>query len=159
MKDLEIKEVPLGKIKLVKLDPWNDKHVDVARELNDDTAKAMCFDMEKLVDSERMYGGSGNSFLMKDQEKDDYVGYMYISNRFDDGSRILSSIVSERVRGMGYGKVSLTSVSDFLLKYGLAEEVQLYIKRDNHGAAKVAIDCGFVKDSEDGEPQLFTRRK
>lgn len=159
MKDLEIKEVPLGKIKLVKFDVWNDKHTEVARELNDDTAKAMCFDMDKLVDSEMMYGGTGNSFLVKDQESDDYVGYMYISNRYDDGTRILSNIVSEKVRGMGYGKIMLTNVSDFLLRYGLAEEIQLYIKRNNVVASKVATECGFVKKDEEGEPQLFTRGK
>lgn len=146
MRDLEFFELPLGSLKLERLDVWNEKHVKVTRGLRDLTARTMCYDLKGLVDDQRHYrDGSGNYFLVKDKEKNDYVGYMCISNRHVGGERVLSYIVQKKLRNMGYGKIMLTSVSDFLLEHDLANEIQLFIKKENVPSVSVATSCGFER--------------
>lgn len=144
MSDLEFFELPLEKIKLERLDVWNKKHIKATRGLRDFKARTMCYDLQGLVDDKRHNRDhSGNQFLVQDRELEEYIGYLYISDRHAGGERVLSYIVNKKLRNRGYGKVMLTSVSDFLFEEGLAQEVQLYIKDNNVASKRLALSCGF----------------
>lgn len=141
MRDLEFFELPLGKITLERFDVYNERHMKAIDGLRDFSAKRLCYDLKQDVYAAKRGSLAGNSFLVKNDE-DDYFGYMHISNDHD-GERVLSCIVQKEMRGKGYGKIILTSVSDYLLNSGIASSLKLYIKPQNVASAKVAVSCGF----------------
>lgn len=146
MSDLEFFELPLGNIKLERLDVWNKRHIKAVRGLRDINAKKFCYDLKGTVEDEKSgRGHCGNSFLVKDKESDEYVGYIYISNEHPGNERVLSYIIQKKMRGMGYGKIILTMVSDFLFEYGLADKLTLYINKDNIPGIKLATGSGFKR--------------
>lgn len=163
MRDLEFFELPLGPIKLERLDVWNEKHIKTVRKLRDFEARIMCYDLKGLVDDEKHNREeSGNPFLVKDSELDKYIGYMYISNRHVNGERVLSYIVNKKLRNKGYGKVMLTNVTRFLFDENLADRVELYIRDANVVSKHVAVSCGFEslgQSSSDIEKFLIKKYK
>lgn len=161
MRDLEFFEMPIGKIKLERLDVWNKRHIKETRGLRDLKARTMCFDLNGLVnDYKRGRDRSGSSFLVKDKENDMYIGYVYISNRHSNGERVLSYIVNKKLRNRGYGTIMITSVSDYLLEHDLANEVQLYIRENNSASMQVALKSGFKNvGSISGDMEKFSKRR
>ena len=141
MGDLNIFEIPLGDITLEKLDITNDKHLKTMEDMRDYTAMEMCYDVLLDVNAAAL-GKEENSFLVKNEEG--YFGYVNISDD-KDGDRILCYIVQEKLRGMGLGKIMLTSVSDYLINNGIASSVRLYINKKNSAGAGLAVSCGFER--------------
>ena len=161
MKDLEFFEVPLGPIKLERLNVCDEKHIKAVCKLRDFQARTMCYDLKGLVDDMKRSGdSSGNPFLVKDNALDAFIGYMYISNRHIGGERVLSYIVNKRLRNKGYGKIMLTSVTDFLFDEELASGVELYIRDANVASKHVAVSCGFesVGESSSGIEKFLIKK-
>ena len=88
--------------------------------------------------------------IMLLENNDGYFGYMKISNVWN-GEIVLVSIIDEKLRGQGLGKVLLTSVSDYLLNGGDAENIKLYIKKNNLSCIKMVENCGFTNHGQSSE--------
>ena len=156
MRDLNVFRIPLDGFSLERVDISNKDHVKVIKGLRDRTAKRRCFDVRDDIKKMKSGRDVGNRFLVKSD--DDYLGYMYISNDHNN-ERVLSMIVQEKLRGKGYGKLLLTSVSDYLLKNGIASSIRLYIKNGNIQSTRVALACGFTKDeSQISGTSSYSRR-
>lgn len=159
MEDLDIYSIPLEKIKLERMDVWNKKHVKALKGLRDATAKKMCYDVKSKIRDAKKEGLSGNDFLVRNNENDNYFGYVHISNEHN-GVRTLSYIVSKKLRGQGIGKIILTGVSDYLLENGLATTVSLCVKKENLVGMRLVESCGFEKrESVFDIVDLYSRRK
>ena len=142
MEDLEVFTIILDDIKLEKIDVWDKKHIKALKGLRDMKARKMCYDVKQDIRAAKKGNPFGNNFLVK--KDDEYFGYMHISQDFD-GERVLSYIVQKEMRGKGFGKVMLTSVSNYLLNNGIASSVSLYVMRDNMSGNMLARSCGFEK--------------
>ena len=162
MRDLEFFEIPLGDIKLERLDICNKNHIKATRGLRDLKARVMCYDVKGFLrKGKHNLDINGNPFLVKDNNSSCYVGYMYISNGYPGNVRVLSYIVNKKLRNRGYGKMMLTSVSDFLFECGLADKVELYIRKGNPASKRVALNCKFNYSNSGSSEHVekFTRKK
>ena len=133
----------LENLTLERLDIWNKVHREVVNGLRDATAKEMCYDIMIDVDNDmEVKNSAGNLFLAKNN--DGYFGYIKISNVWND-EIVLASVIQEKLRGQGLGKVLLTSVSDYLLNNGDASSIKLYVKHKNDVCIGLVEGCGFEK--------------
>ena len=143
MGDLRIGRIPLESITLERMDYHNNKHIKAIGAMRDRTAVEMCYDVQREIDAQKMGVASfGNHFLVKNN--DQYFGYMFISDDYD-GERVLSYIVAESVRGKGFGKIMLTSVSKYLFDCCDTNVLKLYINKRNVVGQRLAVGCGFEK--------------
>lgn len=138
----------LENLTLEKLDIWDKKHSEVVKGLRDASAKEMCYDIMIDIDNDmEVRNSAGNLFLAKND--DGYFGYIKISNVWND-EIVLVSIIDEKLRGQGLGKVLLTSVSDYLLDND-ASTIKLYVKNKNDVCVKLVKSCGFEKIGDSSE--------
>ena len=144
MRDLEFFVLPLGDIKLEKLDIHNKKHIKAVRGLRDFKARTMCYDVKQDLDYIKRGIDEGNNFLVRND--DGYFGYIQISNDYE-GTRVLSYVIQKKVRGKGLGKIMLTRVSNYLLDNNLADKIKLYVKRKNVVGKRLVESCGFGIES------------
>lgn len=139
----------LENLVLEKLDIWDKKHKEAIKHVRDNVAREMCYDVMIDIDNDlEVKNSAGNLFLAKNN--DGYFGYMKISNVWN-GEIVLVSIIDEKLRGQGLGKVLLTSVSDYLLNSGDAENIKLYIKKNNLSCIKMVEGCGFTNHGQSSE--------
>ena len=143
MRDLKVYEIPLEKVTLERINPTNKRHKKAIFRMRDYKAKKMMYDVKYIFEDAIKNKEIGNSFLLKD--KGNYIGYIYISNQRGD-ERGISYMIEKSVRNKGYGKIVLTSVSDYLFKEGLANSLVLYIKDKNKSSINVAEKCGFNRN-------------
>lgn len=142
MGDLKIFNLPLGNVTLEKMDIANDQHMKVMQTMRDSKAVEMCYDVMTDINAVKRGNLEGNHFLVKDDKQ--YFGYMYISDDYD-GERILAYIVEQKVRGKGFGKIMLSSVSDYLFDLCNTDVIKLYINKRNLVGIRLAMSCGFEK--------------
>lgn len=79
-----------------------------------------------------------------------YIGYLYLSNHNilgDESEVLLSMLISKKMRGMGYGKVILKNVSDYLLKEDSIKRLTTCIKDKNKASKRMAEACDFIESS------------
>lgn len=139
----------LENLTLEKLDIGDKKHKEFVKDLRDVSAREMCYDIMIDIDNDmEVKNSAGNLFLAKNS--DGYFGYMKISNVWND-EIVLVSIIQEKLRGQGLGKILLTSVSDYLLNNGDASTIKLYIKNKNDVCIRLVKNCGFEKMCDSSE--------
>lgn len=138
----------LENLVLEKLNIWDKTHKEVIKGFRDSFAREMCYDIMIDIDNDmEVRNSAGNLFLAKND--DGYFGYIKISNVWND-EIVLVSIIDEKLRGQGLGKVLLTSVSDYLLDND-ASTIKLYIKNKNDVCVKLVKSCGFEKIGDSSE--------
>lgn len=74
----------------------------------------MMYDVKQVYIDIKKKKEQGNSFLLKDN--DNYIGYIYISNSQSENVRAISYMIEKTVRNMGYEKIVLSSVSEYLFE-------------------------------------------
>lgn len=158
MRDLELFTIVVDDMKLERIDILNKKHIKALKGLRDFKARKMCYDVKQDISTAKKGGSNGNNFLVN--KDDQYIGYMHISNDYN-GERVLSYIVQKKMRGKGFGKVMLTSVSDYLLDNGLASSVSLFVKHKNLSGNLLAQSCGFekVESNVNSGLEVYSRSK
>lgn len=159
MRDLQVYNIPLGKVNLERIDAGNKKHKKSISKLRDSEAKKMMFDVKQTLRLVKKNREAGNSFLIKNDAK--YIGYIYISNLQNNESRTISMMIEKSVRGRGYGKIVLNSISTYLFENNLANSLFVYIKDKNikSKALVSACDYSFVDKLNNSNTGIYERKK
>ena len=159
MRDLEVHNIPLENVTLQRLNPFNKEHKKAISKLRDKDAKKMMYDVKQAFIDIKKNRDLGNSFLLKDKEE--YIGYIYISNRHNKTERTISYMIEKTVRNKGYGKIVLNSISEYIFEECLADTLVLYIKDKNKPSISVAESCDFKYDSKLGSTNtsIYKRTK
>lgn len=141
MDALNINKIYLDDITLEKVDITKKEHLNAVEEMRDYVAKEMCYDIKTDIAAIRK-GGTRDNFLIRQSQEQNYIGYINISEN-SKGENVLCYIVKKQYRNRGFGKIILTSISDYLLENNILSSIQLYISRDNPASSKIARSCGF----------------
>lgn len=147
MTKLKIYNLALGHdMVLEKVDPNNPNHKNAIKEMGDFQGKRMMFDVKQEIKKIKKNRNTGDSLLIRKGEK--YIGYLYMSNDNilqDESEVVLSMLINKKMRGMGYGKIVLKNISDYLLKDDNINRVTVFIKNKNVASRKMAEACDFTE--------------
>lgn len=158
MRDLEIYSIPLDKIVLERLNPNDKVHKKAILKMRDFHGKRMMFDIKQEFDKIKKNRDVGNSFLIKNTNN--YIGYIFISN-LNKNERAISMLIEKKMRNMGYGKIVLNSVSEYLFKENLLKSLKVYVKKNNLSSINMVKSCGFEEqgDLENSNTTIYQRMK
>ena len=76
------------------------------------------------------------------------IGYLFISKCVNDEVYLENSILKE-YRGMGYGKIILNDISNYLIDNYNIKSIVLDISPSNIASIKTALSCGYTMDEEE----------
>ncbi len=147
MKKLEIYQIPIGNnITLEKINPKNKEHRSFIKEMRDFQGRKGMFDIKYEIKRIENNKNIGTSYFIKKEDK--HIGYLYLSDHNiaqDEKEIVLSMLISKKMRGMGYGKIVLKSVSEYLLNEDSIGRITVYVKDKNQASKKMVEACDFFK--------------
>lgn len=138
MKNLQIY---LNDVVLEEIDPMNKEHKFAIKKLRDYQGRKMMFDIKQEVMKINKYENHGTSFLVKKDE--DYIGYMCLEIRYKMAT--ISMLINKKLRGLGYGKIVINNISDYLFSNDFVERINVYIKDKNKVSINMVKTCNFME--------------
>lgn len=138
--------IDLESLRLVR---YNDRYIDLKEEFEKGNSHSdyIHYIGERLVKSKENKDSLFESaFVVLD--RDEEIGYLYISNVKND-EVFLEYAILEEFRGMGYASDLINEISDYLFEKHNIRSIRLDIDPSNKNSMNVACACNFVEDEEE----------
>lgn len=132
----------------------DSKHKDLKEEFKGDSKSKFIHDIEYRLYNSRNYNvfTFQSAYVILKEKKP--VGYLYVSNKFNDEVFIEISLL-KKYRGMKIGGKAINEVCDYLFQNHNIRIVKLDIDPSNKSSLLTAKACGFSFDEEDYENKNF----
>lgn len=120
------------------------------------SSKFISMILERLLQNRRSKDYPFDMGFVVTLKSNESIGYIFISSRRNDEVYLECSILRNK-RGLGYGKMCLDGVTNYLFDSFNIRDIALDIDVSNEASMKTAMACGYYEDGYTDNGKIILR--
>lgn len=138
--------IDLGSICLDTFLTTSSEHLEVFRSFKEESHSQFIHSIDdRLLQNKGSKSFPFDTGFVVTLKSGECIGYLFISSVHQDEVFLESSILKEK-RHLGYGKMCLNLVTDYLFEHYNLKDIALDIDVSNDASMKTAEACGYYAD-------------